>query len=200
MTDKKPIPAGVTPKEHEIARDIIVEGNENGVFIDQIYTDLIKNGIVFNRVMSVYNAVALNEGIIRNPAKVREDIKAIINRDDIDYSAYTDYAQHIQPIVDHVLKHVEGSTEPMILRCLKSKFSLLDIKMPKKPRTRAIKWSQVELEIVNYFADAYPDVSKIAYDGIVDTFAPKSAAKWKRLYPIFECIAAGDYSDKLPSA
>jgi hypothetical protein len=186
-------PKGITDQEYEIGRDIVIRGFKNGEDQSIIRANLVKADINIDRHLTVFTAIAIEEGLIVDPVKIREKIRAILDDPAHDYKSYTDYERDIKPLIDYILSEVANSDYQTTVSVLKAKFKNEGLECPKIPRAKT--WSAVEKGIIDLFADDC-DTTKQEYDEFIDKQALKSPDKWKKMYPMYSCIAKGEYSDK----
>lgn len=96
---------------------------------DAVLADMFAKGIPFGKLKSLYRKVGVDEGLIADPAEVKESISNAVEEAEIE--AFEAYGE-VEELAAGIAKDIEGADETAVIRAIKAYCRDNDIDVPAK--------------------------------------------------------------------
>lgn len=190
-TKDKALPKGISQEVYDNAKFIINSGFENGADPDKIKSALFEAGVKFSQLVRLYRAITINEGLVRAPADIRTDIVKALKKADPNYDGVEKFSD-LEVYIADCVKTIKGASEKMVINIIRRTMEVMDLEMPKKPKTKKGKsGSKINSAILAFFSEKV-DATKDEFVAMVkELTTEKSLKKYVRQYEFFSALRNG---------
>lgn len=138
---------------------------------DAVLAEMFSAGIPFGKLQSLYKSVGVSEGLIADPAEIKENVENAVEESEI--TEFDEYSE-LEELASSIANDVDGATETQVVRAIKAYCRENEIDVPKKtkaksPGSRAAGGKIVEA-VVNFAAKNKPE--NITRRGLYDAVLP----------------------------
>lgn len=120
-----------TEEIKELAEQIIVSGFEADQDADQIKMAMMKEGVPFSKLNSLYQTITIDLGLIVDPKQVTSELKEKIEA--TKWGKLETFSE-VEEVVDALVDAVDGATSKRALTLIRIHCRENEIELPRKPR------------------------------------------------------------------